>query len=62
MNITVELISEPHLEFNNSFLHPDKKTGIAEHGPFGRTDPALHPDKIKVGIVGTRATSEACQQ
>ncbi|ASC70349.1 hypothetical protein XM38_012870 [Halomicronema hongdechloris C2206] len=62
MNITIELISEPHLEFNNSFLHPDKKTGIVEHGPFGRTDPALHPDKIKVGIVGTRATCEACQQ
>lgn len=62
MNIIVELIPEPYLEFNSSFLHPDKKTGIAEYGPFGRTDPAIHPDKIKAGIVGTRATSESCQK
>jgi hypothetical protein len=53
---------QPHLEFNNSFLHPDKKTGIAEYGPFGRTDPALHPETIKVGIIGTRATADSCQQ
>jgi len=62
MDIKVELIPEPHLEFNNSFLHPDKKTGIAEYGPFGRTDPALHPETIKVGIIGTRATADSCQQ
>ena len=41
MNIAVEYIAEPQLEFNGHFLHVDKKTGLAEHGPFGRTDPAL---------------------
>ncbi|EKU96547.1 hypothetical protein Lepto7375DRAFT_0009 [Leptolyngbya sp. PCC 7375] len=61
MDIKIELIQEPHLEFNGCFLHPDKKTGITEYGPFGRTDPALHPEKIKVGIVGTRETNELCQ-
>jgi hypothetical protein len=58
----VEYIPEPYLEFNGHFLHPDKKTGLAENGPFGRTDPALHPAQIKVGIVGTRATAELCER
>jgi hypothetical protein len=62
MDITVEYIPEPHLEFGGHFLHPDKKTGLAETGPFGRTDPALHPTQIKVGIVGTRATAELCER
>jgi hypothetical protein len=62
MNISVELIPEPLLEFNWHFLHPDKKTGLAEYGPFGRMDPALHPEQIKTGIVGTRATVELCER
>src|SRR5438445_5097118 len=62
MDITVEYIREPHLEFAGHFLHVDKKTGLAEHGPFGRTDPALHPTQIKVGIIGTRATTELCER
>jgi hypothetical protein len=62
LDITVEYIPEPQLEFAGHFLHVDKKTGLAEHGPFGRTDPALHPTQIRVGIVGTRATSELCDR
>ena len=62
MEIAVEYIPEPHLEFGGHFLHPDKKTGLAQHGPFGRTDPALHPSQIRVGIVGTRATVELCER
>lgn len=62
MDIRVEYIPEPHLEFGGHFLHPDKKTGLAEFGPFGLTDPALHPSQIKVGIVGTRATAELCER
>jgi hypothetical protein len=62
MDITVEYIPEPHLEFAGHFLHVDKKTGLAEHGPYGRTDPALHPQQIKIGIVGTRATVELCER
>lgn len=62
MEISVEYIPEPYLEFNNHLLHTDKKTGLAESGPFGRTDPALHPTQIRVGIVGTRATAELCER
>ena len=62
MEISVEYIPEPHLEFGGHFLHPDKKTGLAQHGPFGRTHAALHPAQIKVGIVGTRATAELCER
>lgn len=62
LDIRVEYIPEPHLEFGGHFLHPDKKTGLAEFGPFGLTDPALHPTQIKVGIVGTRATVELCER
>jgi hypothetical protein len=59
---TVEYIPEPQLEFNGRFFHVDKKTGLAQFGPFGRTDPALHPPQIGVGIVGTRATAEMCER
>lgn len=62
MDIIVEYIREPHLEFAGHFLHVDKKTGLAEHGPFGRVDPALHPSQINIGIVGTRATVELCER
>jgi len=62
VEISVEYIPEPHLEFGGHFLHPDKKTGLAQHGPFGRTHAALHPAQIKVGIVGTRATAELCER
>ena len=62
MDITVEYIREPHLEFAGHFLHVDKKTGLAEHGPFGLVDPALHPSQINIGIVGTRATVELCDR
>jgi hypothetical protein len=62
MDIAVEYIREPHLEFAGHFLHVDKKTGLAEHGPFGRVDPALHPRQINIGIAGTRATVELCDR
>jgi hypothetical protein len=62
MDIAIELIREPGLEFNEYFIHPDKKTGISEYGPFGRIDPALHPNQIKIGIVGTRETVEICDK
>lgn len=62
MDIKVEYIPEPHLEFNGHFLHPDKKTGLAEFGLFGRTDPPLHPPQVRVGIAGTRATAELCER
>lgn len=62
MNITTHYIPEPLLEFHGHFLHVDKKTGLAEHGPFGRTDAALHPPQIRVGIVGTRSTVELCER
>lgn len=61
MNIKIQYIKEPHLEFNGGFLHIDKKTGLSEFGPYGRTDPALHPEQIKIGVAGTRATIELCQ-
>ena len=51
ISATIKNIREPHIEFGGHFLHPDKKTSLAETGPFGLTDPALHPTRIRVGIV-----------
>ncbi|MEL7322598.1 MAG: hypothetical protein AAFN03_11450 [Pseudomonadota bacterium] len=62
MKIKAQYIPEPQLEFNGHFLHVDKKTGLAEYGPFGRTDPALHPTQIRIGIVGTRSTVALCER
>ena len=62
MNIEIDLLEEPSLEFNQHFLHSDKKTGLSEFGPYGRCDPALHKESIRVGVVGTRANvQEVCQ-
>lgn len=62
MDLKIDFIRESHLEFNSGFLHTDKKTGLAEYGPYGRTDPALHPSQIGVGFVGTRATTDLGRQ
>lgn len=62
MKLTAHYIPEPQLEFYGHFLHVDKKTGLAEYGPFGRNDPALHPTQIRIGIVGTRSTVELCER
>lgn len=62
MKIDVDYIDEPTLEFSGHFLHADKKMGLAQHGPYGRTDAALHPDQIRVGIVGTRETADLAAQ
>ena len=62
MDLKIDFIRESNLEFNDGFLHTDKKTGLAEYGPFGRTDPALHRAQISVGFVGTRATTELGRQ
>ena len=62
MKIITHFIPEPQLEFGGHFLHVDKKTGLSEHGPFGKTDAALHPSQIRVGVVGTRSTVEMCER
>ncbi|MEY9756216.1 argonaute/piwi family protein [Bradyrhizobium yuanmingense] len=62
MKILTRYIEEPQLEFNGHFLHVDKKTGLSEYGPFGRTEVELHPTQIRVGIVGTRSTVEMCDR
>lgn len=62
MRIRTHYIPEPQLEFHSRFLHVDKKTGLAELGSFGKTDPALHPTQIKIGIIGTRSTVESCKR
>src|SRR5690554_2015821 len=62
MDLKIDFIRESHLEFNSGFLHTHKKRGRAEYGPYGRTDPALHPSQIGVGFVGTRATTDLGRQ
>jgi hypothetical protein len=62
MKVDASYLGEPELEFNGHFLHADKKTGLAEYGPYGRTDSALHPAQIRVGIVGTRASAEMAER
>ena len=62
MKLEVDLLEEPLLEFAGGFLHPDKKTGISELGPFGRSAAALHPGQILLGVVGTREGVETTLQ
>lgn len=58
MDISIDYLAEPYLEFANGFTHDDSKTGLAEFGPYGKSVQGLHPTEIKLGIVGTRRTIE----
>jgi hypothetical protein len=62
MNIKLEYLEEPKLQFGEYFEHEDSKTGLAEYGPFGKTIPGLHPSEIKLGFIGTRETITGAQE
>ena len=51
MDVHVEQLSEPLLEFAGGFTHPDAKTGLAEFGPYGKTDVG-HVYQVRLGFVG----------
>lgn len=62
MNIGVDFLPEPKLQFGDFFEHEDTKTGLAEFGPFGKSVSGLHPSEIRVGFVGTRETIAGAQE
>jgi hypothetical protein len=62
MNIRLDYLLEPKLQFGEYFEHEDSKTGLGEFGPFGRNVPGLHPEKINLGFVGTRETVSDCKE
>ena len=44
---------EPPLAFGHGRHHVDIKTGLTLHGPRSLDQPSLHPDTVRVGIVGS---------
>lgn len=54
-------LPEPFLVFGGDELHVDPKSGIARYGPrsFGT---ARHPERVRVGLVGTAETIEKARQ
>ena len=58
--LLIGYIDEPHLEFANHFEHEDSKTGLALYGPYGKSHAGLHPQPIRVGIVGPPSAVDAC--
>jgi hypothetical protein len=62
MNIKIEFLGEPKLQFGHYFEHEDTKTGLAEYGPFGKNISGLHPSQIKLGFVGTRETISGAKE
>lgn len=62
MNIKLEFLSEPKLQFGGYFEHESSKTGLAEAGPFGENIPGLHPSEIKLGFIGTLDTISSAKE
>src|SRR4030042_785603 len=62
MNISLDYLQEPKLQFGAYFEHEDTKTGLAEFGPFGKNVSGLHPSEIKLGFIGTRETISGAQE
>src|SRR5206468_1397568 len=62
VNIRVEYLLEPKLQFGAYFEHEDSKTGLAEYGPFGKNVRGLHPSEITLGFIGTRETIEGARE
>jgi hypothetical protein len=62
MNIKLEFLGEPKLQFGHYFEHEDTKTGLAEYGPFGKNISGLHPSQIKLGFIGTRETISGAKE
>ncbi len=53
-----EYLKEPSLLFADDGLHLDPKGGLAAFGPRSYRPVQRHPDRIRVGVIGTADTSE----
>jgi hypothetical protein len=62
INVRVEYLPEPKLQFGAFFEHEDSKTGLAEYGPFGKNVSGLHPSELTLGFIGTRETIEGARE
>jgi len=54
--IKFDYLKEPSLMFGDYFEHEDTKTGLYEHGPFGKNIAGLHISEIRLGFIGTLET------
>lgn len=60
--IRCEYLAEPLLIFGNGGLHVDPRSGIARYGPRSYAPAKRHPDKVRVGLIGTADTMETTKQ
>jgi len=56
MNIAIDYVGEPKLQFGSYFEYEDAQTGLAEFGPVGKCIDGLHKETIRLGFVGTSGT------
>lgn len=56
MDVRIECLREPDLEFGHAGLSPEPKRGLREHGPFDQQE---SPELIRLGLVGPAQEIEA---
>jgi hypothetical protein len=60
--LTCRYFSEPMLRFAGGREHVDPKIGLARFGPLSFQPLKRHPNRVRVGFVGTTETVETAQQ
>jgi hypothetical protein len=60
--MSASYLTEPLLRFAHEGLHENPKSGIARYGPLSYSSArmSVHPDQVRVGLIGTAETAEAC--
>jgi hypothetical protein len=60
--IKCKYFKEPLLRFAAGKEHVDPKTGLARFGPLSLDPLKRHPDRVRIGLVGTSETVEKAEQ
>ena len=60
--VSCRYFREPLLRFAGGNEHVDPKTGLASFGPLSLDPLKRHPDRVRIGFVGTGETIEKAQQ
>ena len=62
LDLRCKYFKEPLLRFAAGKEHVDPKSGLARWGPLSLDPLKRHPDRVRIGIVGTSNTIEKSEQ
>ena len=60
-DLRAHLLEEPKLVFGDEQQDPDPKVGLHNFGPYSLKDESRHPQRIRLGLVGSGHTTGACR-